>query len=152
MLNKRNILIGLGIVLLVIQFIRPERNYSNDQSAHLSTIEPIPPAIEALLKAGCYDCHSNYTNYTPFINLQPVGWWMTNHVNHGKKHLNFSEFAKYDSKRQHHKWEEIAELVENGAMPLSSYTWLGLHPSARFTPEQRQLMIDWAKSHLDTNH
>ena len=30
-------------------------------------------------------------------------------------------------------------------MPLPSYTWLGLHPEARLTEEQRGRILKWAE-------
>jgi hypothetical protein len=64
-------------------------------------------------------------------------------VNDGKKELNFSEFAGYTPKRQAHKLKEVAEQVEKGGMSIASYTWM--HPKARLTNDQKQLIINWAK-------
>ena len=54
-----------------------------------------------------------------------------------KKHLNFSEFTKRKIAVQNHKLEEIVEMMEEGEMPLKSYTWLGLHPEAKLSAEQK---------------
>jgi hypothetical protein len=35
-------------------------------------------------------------------------------------------------------------------MPLASYTYLGLHPEAKLSDEQRQTLIRWAKAQMDT--
>jgi hypothetical protein len=40
--------------------------------------------------------------------------------------------------------------VKEKEMPLPSYTWLGLHPEARLTDDQRNLIIDWTQAQMDT--
>jgi len=140
----RNILIGLLIVLVVIQFIRPEKNQSGDTSKDITTVYNVPANVQTILKEACYDCHSNYTIYPWYSQIQPIAWWMEDHVNDGKKHLNFSEFAAYTPKRQAHKMEETWEMIEKGEMPLNSYTWM--HSGARLSKEQSTLLIEWAKS------
>jgi hypothetical protein len=139
----RTILIIVLIVLVVIQFFRPAKNQSRDEGKSISTVYPVPANIQPLLKDGCYDCHSNYTSYPWYDRIQPVAWWLQHHVNEGKKELNFSEFASYTPKKQAHKLKEVAELVHKDAMPLQSYTWM--HPKARLTNDQKQLIINWAK-------
>ena len=139
----RTILIIVLIVLVVIQFFRPAKNQSRDEGKSITTVYPVPANIQPLLKDGCYDCHSNYTSYPWYDRIQPVAWWLQHHVNEGKKELNFSEFASYTPKKQAHKLKEVAELVHKDAMPLQSYTWM--HPKARLTNDQKQLIINWAK-------
>ncbi|MBK7008627.1 MAG: heme-binding domain-containing protein [Saprospiraceae bacterium] len=138
------------VLLIVIQFFKPERNLSDDQSHHISTKYDFPEEIAAISKAACDDCHSNKTTYPWYANVQPAAWWLSQHVNDGKKHLNFSEFTKRRIAVQNHKLEEIVEMVEEGEMPLKSYTWLGLHPDAKLTQDQRSQLISWAKAQMDT--
>ena len=138
------------VLLIFIQFFKPERNLSDDQSHHISTKYAFPEEIAAISKAACDDCHSNKTTYTWYANVQPAAWWLSNHVNEGKKHLNFSEFTIRRIAVQNHKLEEIVEMVEEGEMPLKSYTWLGLHPDAKLTQDQKSKLITWAKAQMDT--
>ena len=49
---------------------------------------------------------------------------------------------------QYHKFEKIAEVMENKEMPLSSYTWFGQHPDAKLTDVQRKTLIDWAEAQM----
>lgn len=140
----------VAVLLIVIQFFKPERNLSDDQSHHISTKYEYPEEIAAISKAACDDCHSNKTNYPWYANVQPAAWWLSHHVNDGKKHLNFSEFTKRRIAVQNHKLEEIVEMVEAGEMPLKSYTWFGLHPDAKLTAEQKARLVSWAKAQMDT--
>lgn len=113
---KKKILIGLGVVLLVIQFIRPEKNETNDLANDISTRYEVPLEIAHLLQVSCNDCHSNKTEYPWYANIQPVAWWLDYHVNDGIKHLNFSGFTKIPLFAQNHKFEEIIEMVEDKEM------------------------------------
>ncbi len=102
-----------------------------------------------LLQVSCNDCHSNKTEYPWYSNIQPVAWWLSDHVEDGKKHLNFSEFTKIPLFVQNHKFEEVIEMVEEKEMPLADYTYLGLHSEANLTDEQRGKIIDWAKAQMN---
>ena len=141
-------LIGLLLILLLLQFVRPAKNQSGDATKDISTIFPVPASVQTTLRAACYDCHSNYTTYPWYAGVQPVRWWLDNHINDGKRHLNFSEFAAYPLPRQYHKLEEVSEIVGNGEMPLQSYTLI--HRDAVISSEQRKEMIDWADALRDT--
>jgi hypothetical protein len=70
------------------------------------------------------------------------------HVNDGKEHLNFSEFASYTPKRQHKKLEETADEVKEGGMPLNSYLWI--HTDAKLSQDQKDLLINWASQLKDS--
>lgn len=146
----KKILIGLGIVLVLIQFFHPEKNLSNDLTDDISTKYPMPEEVKQILQVACNDCHSNKTAYPWYNNIQPVAWMLANHVNDGKRHLNFSTFTKMPIAVQNHKLDEIIKEVDEKEMPLESYTYLGLHSEANLTSEQREKIIIWAKTQMDT--
>ena len=145
----KKVLIGLGIVFIIIQFIRPDKNESNDLTNDIATKYPVPDDVNQLLQVSCNDCHSNKTEYPWYANVQPVAWWLNDHVVDGKKHLNFSDFTKMPLFVQNHKFEEVVEMVEDNEMPLPSYTYFGLHSKADLSEEQRVKIIAWAKSQMD---
>jgi hypothetical protein len=147
-MRKKIILIILGL-LVIIQFIRPTRNISTaDSPNEISKHYTVPDEVKKILDVSCNDCHTNNTEYPWYTNVQPVGWWMQWHVNDGKKHLNFSEFASYTPKRQHKKLEETAEEVKEGEMPLNSYLWI--HTDAKLSQDQKDLLINWASQLKDS--
>ncbi|MGZ4117789.1 MAG: heme-binding domain-containing protein [Bacteroidia bacterium] len=121
-----------------MQFIRPAKN-----TGRLDTENAIYSSqkVGALLETACYDCHSNNTNYPWYTNIQPIGWWMNHHVNKGKRELNFSEFESYTLKRKLRKLSKIKKEVEEGDMPLSSYTLI--HSEAKLSSDQKELLIKW---------
>ncbi|MEA1785990.1 heme-binding domain-containing protein [Arenibacter sp. GZD96] len=140
--------IGLAVVFIGIQFIRPEKNLSNDRTYDIGQKYAVPEEVNAILKVSCNDCHSNKTEYPWYANIQPVAWWLNDHVVDGKRHLNFSSFTKLPIAVQNHKFEETIEMVEENEMPLPSYTNFGLHKEAKLTDAQRALVIEWAKAQM----
>jgi hypothetical protein len=144
----KKILLGLFVVLVAIQFIRPARNVSTAPGPQdLSAKHPVPAPVQGLLQRACYDCHSNNTHYPWYAEVQPVGWWLNQHVQDGRRHLDFSTFGTYTAKRAGKKAEEIADEVEHREMPLKSYTWM--HPESRLTAEEIKLLVDWANGLRD---
>lgn len=140
---KKKILWALLIIIVVIQFIRPEKNKAATVSANdISQHYEVPTEVDKILSRACKDCHSNNTNYPWYSNIQPVGWWLANHVKDGKKELNFSEFATYDPKRRHHKLEEVIEEVKENHMPLDSYLWI--HDEAKLSADEKKTLLLWA--------
>ncbi|MGI9552917.1 MAG: heme-binding domain-containing protein [Aurantibacter sp.] len=144
----KKILLTLALVLIIVQFFRPEKNLSNDLTYDISTKYEVPIEVHQILKVSCNDCHSNKTEYPWYANVQPVAWWLNDHIKHGKGHLNFSEFTNRPIAVQNHKFEEVVEMVEEHEMPLPSYTNLGLHSEAKLTDDQRTMVMDWAKAQM----
>ncbi|WP_026898122.1 heme-binding domain-containing protein [Daejeonella oryzae] len=143
MSRTQKILIGVLAIIILIQFIRPAKNISvaatpNDIFEHYQA----PDTLKQLIKTACYDCHSNNTVYPWYSNIQPVAWWLNDHVEEGKSKLNFSEFATYTAKKGDHKLEEVMEEVKEGNMPLKSYTLI--HTKTKLNTSQREAIVQWA--------
>jgi hypothetical protein len=139
----RRLLPALALGLVAIQFVRPARNIASAPSPDdLLVTHPVPADVRRTLEQACYDCHSNTTHYPWYAAVQPVAWWLDYHVRSGKEHLNFSEFGAYSAKRAARKLDTLVNEVEQGGMPLPSYTWL--HPEARLTAEQKKQLTAWA--------
>ena len=138
----------IGIVLLValviVQFIPSEMNEgSRDVPTDIAHVYEVSPQVEKNLQVSCYDCHSNATAYPWYNKIQPVALYLENHVKDGKKHLNFSEFGNLPLDRQKKKLKEIAHEVEDGEMPLTSYTLI--HQDANLSEADEEAMIKWAQ-------
>ena len=141
----RKVLLGLLIVLIIIQFIQPSKNNGQAQSSTAIThVVAVPDTVMALLKIACYDCHSDSTRYPWYNHITPVNWWLRNHINEGKRHLNYSQFTGGTYKRKIRRLDETAEQVEKHEMPIGSYLWI--HKDARLNDAQRKLIIDWANT------
>ena len=140
--------IAILVTLLAIQRVEVTPNNSGIDSLDVMKGFPTSHRVKTLLQTACYDCHSNTTTYPWYAKYQPVGMWLVNHVEDGKKHLNFNEFLGYRPWRQYHKMEETVEMVEEEEMPMNSYTWM--HEGARFEKEDRQSLVLWAKGVMDS--
>ena len=147
---KTKILFAVVILLIVIQIFRPAKNLSDERTHHIGTKYLLPDSVTTILKVACNDCHSNRTEYPWYAEIQPVAWWLNYHITDGKRHLNFSEFTSRPIAIQNHKFEETIEMIDEGEMPLSSYTWLGLHPGANLTAQQKEILVNWAETQMDS--
>jgi len=138
---------ALLAILVIIQFFRPAKNINTADAAtanDISKVYTVPEKVQQILKTSCYDCHSNNTIYPWYNNIQPVAWWLKNHVDEGKREINFNEFSSYSARRQYKKMEEVIEQVKEDEMPLSSYTII--HRDAKLNPEQKLALMEWAKT------
>lgn len=140
-------LLILLIVLVVIQFIKPEKNKGEEiASQQITAINPVPENVQQILKTSCYDCHSNTTKYPWYSNVQPVAWFLNDHIIEGKRELNFSTFATSPAARRYKKFKEIKEQVEKGEMPLQSYTLI--HRDAVLSDSQKAAVVTWANNSI----
>ncbi len=151
----KKILKPLALVLLVtfiiIQFFRTEKNINTNNTAFandITSVYQLPDMVQSILKTSCYDCHSNNTQYPWYSNIQPIAWWLNDHVVEGKKEINFSEFATYRIGRKYKKIQEIIEQVKEDEMPLASYTLI--HRNAILSKDQKLSVINWATSIRDS--
>ena len=147
----KKILIIIIVSFILIQFFPIDKNNPvATPKMDFLQIKDTPEKTANLIRNSCYDCHSNESKYPWYANIQPFGWFLENHIQEGRKELNFSTFIKLPVAVQNHKFDETIEMVEKKEMPLESYTFLGLHKEANLTDQQRQLIITWAKNQMNT--
>jgi len=140
----KKIAIALLVVLVGMQFFRPDKNQAEGDYVAAFVAETQPsPEVQGILKSACYDCHSANTNYPWYSNVAPISYWLADHIEEGKEHLDFSDWANYTAKKKDHKLEELVEEVKEGEMPLNEYTWT--HADARLTQEQITALLTWAE-------
>ncbi|HSK73405.1 MAG TPA: heme-binding domain-containing protein [Pyrinomonadaceae bacterium] len=142
------IAIVLFIFIIAIQFFRPDRiNLPVVEAETLQASTEVPEDVQNILQTSCNDCHTNQTNWIWYSNIAPVSWKMVEHVEDGRRELNFSIWNTYDTKRKTRKLEEICEMVESREMPLPSYLWL--HWNARLHDEQVKILCDWTAKEIE---
>jgi len=139
----KKLLIVLLVIFVVAQAFRPEKNNSNDTSKDISNSYVVPENVKTILAKACNDCHSNNTRYPWYAEVQPVAWWINDHVKDGKKHLNFNEFDGYRIAKQYKKLEECIEEVKDGEMPLTSFTII--HKDAKLSDDEKQILFTWCE-------
>jgi lysozyme family protein len=145
-------LIGWSIAVLAVLFLAAQMktversNPPGDPSRSLWAQAQVPPEVADILRRACNDCHSNETRWPWYSRVAPVSWFVTGHVNHGRRHLNFSDWVTVSSHTgasPEQRLARISEEVSEGGMPLQSYTWL--HPDARLTKEEVRAVSEWAQ-------
>lgn len=145
---RRILLIVAITVLAAMLLINPRLTNPPVPPGRDALASNTPPVeITAMLHNSCYDCHSHETKWPWYSHVAPVSWWLVEHVEDGRKKLNFSNWPHEDPKRAARKWRSISEAVADGDMPLPSY--LKGHPEARLTDEQRKRFADWADAEAD---
>ncbi len=139
---KKKILTIVVVLLVVIQFFSIDKTTTSvNETTDFISVTNAPEDVAAILKTSCYDCHSNQTNYPWYTNIAPVSWWIGHHIEEGREHLNFSDWTAYSEKKALHKLEEFVEEVEEGEMPLKSYTFS--HGDAKLSIENKELLLNW---------
>jgi Haem-binding domain len=104
---------------------------------------PASPAVKAILRRACYDCHSNETAWPWYARIAPVSWFIARDVHKGRAELNFSTWNEYSTQQRVKKLRESWQEVAVGEMP----TWLyrPIHRDAGLTAEDRALLLQWAR-------
>lgn len=140
----KKILTVVLVAFIIIQFFPiDKKNPAPTPGMDFIKIKNTPPEVAAIINRSCYDCHSNETRYPWYSNIAPSSWILKNHIDEGRKELNFSTFAVYEPKIQAHKLQECIEMVEKKEMPLESY-FIG-HQDAKLTDAQRKVLTDYFK-------
>lgn len=141
------ILIVLAVLFVLAQFIRPDLSHPPvTPGQELEALTAVPQEIAAVFTRSCNDCHSHKTSFPWYSQITPVSWWLKDHIDHGREHLNFSVWNTYNSERKVRRLEEVCEQVESREMPLPSYTWG--HWDAPLSTEEIELICDWTRAQI----
>jgi hypothetical protein len=132
-----------------IQFVPTDLNQSDTvPKTDFLLVNNTQENISALLQESCYDCHSNNTEYPWYNKVQPVAWFLEDHINEGKEELNFNEWDAYSNRRKNSKLKSIISQVKDDEMPLASYTLI--HKDAKLSNSEKTLIIDYMKNLKET--
>lgn len=130
------------VAFVIMQFIRPEKNDAGYESVAFFEAETKPSAeMATILKTHCYDCHSDHTVYPWYAEIAPASYWLKDHIDDGKRHFNVSAWESYSAKKKDHKLDELIEFVEEGEMPLDSYTWI----HGDLPEDEAEKLIQWTQ-------
>jgi hypothetical protein len=141
----KRMLIGLILLLVIFQLFRIDKtNPATDIKQDFLSITNAAAEVRTVLKSSCYDCHSNEVIYPWYTNIAPVSWWIKHHINEGTRHLNFSIWGTYKSRKADKKLKECIENIEADEMPMSSYTLI--HSGAKLSSEGKTTLISWFNS------
>jgi len=144
-MKAKRILLILVIVLVAIQLYRPAKtNPPEDQAKTLKATAQMPPEVAEAIDKSCGDCHTNRTTWPRYSYVAPVSWLVTDDVNEGRRHVNFSEWGSYSAERQQRRLGDICDQVKDGGMPLRQYTWM--HDGTKLNQQQRDSICAWTKT------
>ena len=135
----------LALVFACVQFVRPARvNPPEVAGRGVEEHLRITPPVQEILNRSCMDCHSNRTEWPWYSNVAPASWLVIDHVNHGRTHLNFSEWARLEREEAGGMLGSICKEAQGGSMPMPSYTLL--HRSAKLSDSDVRMLCDWARA------
>lgn len=138
------IAIVFALAFIIIQFIRPDfTNPPINQAETLEAATQVPDNVQKILNRSCKDCHSNETKYPWYSNIQPSAWFLSDHIQEGRKELNLSVWKTYEPRRQRRKLGEICEQVQSKEMPLPSYLWI--HWDTKMSESDIKTLCDWTE-------
>ncbi len=126
---------GAVAVVAAIQLVPVDRG-----NPPVTASVPAPPAVEAVLRRACFDCHSNETVWPVQAYVAPVSWYVAHDVKEGREELNFSTWGPKQAEKAA---KELGKEVEKGDMPPGLYVLA--HPAAKLSPEERALLAGWAR-------
>lgn len=146
--TSRSLKLSLSIaaLLAVASLTRFPSNMQTPVSGSLFSEVPVPPPVEATLRAACMDCHSNETHWPWYVHLPISSYLLVHDVERGREHLNFSDWQRLKESGPEQVAAGFSGICENllsGAMPKPYYLWM--HPQARVTKAQISEVCSWAE-------
>jgi hypothetical protein len=139
------IVAGSIAFLILIQIIQPSRtNPPVVASRSLEAHVEVPPAVQAVLKRSCYDCHSSATAWPWYSYVAPVSWYVANDVNTGRSHVNFQNWeAQVNQQEGLEHLGLVCKLIRNGTMPPADYRVM--HKGTDVSPEETATVCAWSQ-------
>lgn len=137
------ILLVLLAIFLILQFIpsgMPEN--SKDNNYNFITENNVPSDVGEMLKAACFDCHSQEVRYPWYSYVAPISWQVARDINMGREHLDFSSWDQLSKRKKIKMLGELSDEVSIGSMPMSIY--ILMHKEANLSSEQRDRLVSWA--------
>ncbi len=139
----------LAAILILIQFVPaslPETTFNNPDDL-LKTTE-VPTDVSNMLKASCYDCHSNETVYPWYSYVAPVSFLVSRDTREGRKKLNFSEWNKLSKVKKAKFLDEISDEVNEGEMPMKIYTVI--HRGTSLSDKDKETLLTWTDGYAES--
>jgi len=110
-----------------------------------STVLPIDdPAALAVFEKACQNCHSQRTEWPLYSDLPLLSWAIEKDVADARQHMDLSRWGQYSTEEKRDLLARTGSEVRNGRMPLPRY--LLLHPEARLSEAERQLIYRWTQA------
>jgi len=114
-----------------------------------ATIQAGFVALEPIFKKGCFDCHTDQTDYPWYYKLPLVQGMIDDDTRQAKKHVDMSNgfpFAGHGNPAD--DLAAIRSEVVEGDMPPWNYRLM--HWSAKPSEVERDSIVDWTKRGLES--
>src|SRR5580692_2671046 len=131
------------LVLTAVASIVTRPRVSEKAGVPLLVGATAPANVRAAIERSCLDCHSESTHFPWYSYIAPISWLVKNDVTQGREHLNLSRWNEYSLIRRERCLSEIANQIEDGGMPLASYTWI--HRDAVLSPADIDAIFQWTQ-------
>jgi len=128
-----------ALLLAVIQLVPVSRRNPPVESDLVA-----PPEVKTVLRRACYDCHSHETVWPWYSRVAPVSWLVAHDVNEARSNMNFSRWDPESSDDIADNKNSMIKMLRKDEMPPLEYQLL--HPEARLTVPEKNLLIRWAQS------
>ena len=135
------LLVVLALIAVVSILTRPRA--SERAGAPLLAGAHVPVEVRAVIDRACRDCHSEATHFPWYSYIAPISWLVKDDVTQGREHLNLSHWNEYSLIRRERCLSEIANQIQDGGMPLPSYTWM--HRDAVVSPGDIDAIFQWTQ-------
>jgi hypothetical protein len=144
-----------GVLLLLTSIIV---HSEGDEDADTAVVPEVAAAhveinsgferLKPIFKDGCFDCHSNQTDFPWYHSLPIIKGWLDEHVAEARDELDFSSGFPFGGhhKRQADNLLKIKRELEAGAMPLRSYRFM--HWGAAPNAEEKDSIYAWVDRSL----
>jgi len=141
-ISKARILSMVIIVLIVIVITYQFTDVVPNPPV-TSEFTEAPAEVREILKASCYDCHSNETKLAFYNKFPIIAEMIKEDVLKGRSKLNFSEWDKYSKKEKRTILYNIFTKVKNSTMPPRGYSFI--HPEAKISNSEFIAIEDYIK-------
>ena len=133
---------AFSVLFAAAQFVRPQAPaLGRDPNARSVWTDPaVPEPVKTILRRSCADCHSSDTRWPWYAKIAPVSWVIERDVRRAREHMNLSVWPASPDVEE----AEIGDMVFAREMPPKRY--LLMHPDARLTDSERNLILKWSQS------
>jgi hypothetical protein len=97
----------------------------------------------SVFERSCQNCHSEKTRWPWYSHLAPMSILVESDVSKARGRMNLSHWSEYSIDDQQSLLASIGVMVRTRQMPPSRYTLL--HPDARLSPQERDLIYNWTR-------
>lgn len=138
---KRTLKIAAPVALaagIAVQFV-PVKGLGRNPSERFTP--DAPPEVAAILRRSCYDCHTNETRWPWYSRIAPASWLMARDVRKGRSRFNMSEWGDLEEEDRKLDKENAWDQIQEDHMP--PWFYLPMHPDARLTRKDKQILKTW---------